>query len=110
MKTLEASTAASSKQDGEQGCFYSLADFSRAPSDVGLLLKAKDEDEPLDADSQRCTIHVVGDADHLFVQFGNPGEKNDDCRYSGTTAFCSPRSWPADFIVDRRTKSCKPIE
>ncbi|MBV8663582.1 MAG: hypothetical protein JO107_10810, partial [Hyphomicrobiales bacterium] len=68
------------------------------------------EDQPLTPDSQRCTIHVIGDANHLFVQFGDPGEDHNDCRFSGSTAFCSPRSWMADFIVDRRAKTCKPIE
>ncbi|HEY1941512.1 MAG TPA: hypothetical protein VGH40_05250 [Roseiarcus sp.] len=110
LKALKASAAESSAQDGEQGCFYSLEDFTPVPSDVGLVLKAKDEDQPLDADSQRCTIQVVGDADHLLVQFGDPWETHNDCRFSGTTAFCSPRSWMTDFVVDRRTKSCKPIE
>ncbi len=108
--TLEASTTASAAQEGENGCFYSLKDFTPVPSDVGLLLTAKDEDQPITPDSQRCTIRVVGDANHLVVQFGDTADAHNDCRFSGSTAFCSPRSWPADFIVDRRTKSCKPIE
>lgn len=109
VKALEAGLSESSKQDGEQGCFYSLGDFSQVPADVGALLKAKDEDQPLTEESQRCTIRIVGDADTLFLQFGDMTEKNNDCRYSGATAFCSPRSWMADIIVNRKTKSCKSV-
>jgi hypothetical protein len=109
VRTLDAASTATSAEDGRQGCFYALGDFRRVPSHVGVLLSATDEDDPLTADSQRCTIRIVGDADHLFVQFGDPSEPNDDCRFSGSTAFCSPRSWMADFVVDRRTKSCKPV-
>lgn len=109
VRTLDAASTASSATDGRQGCFYALGDFRRAPSAVGVLLRAKDEDDPLTEDSQRCTIRIVGDADHLLVQFGDPSEPNDDCRFSGTTAFCSPRSWMSDFVVDRRTKSCKAV-
>jgi hypothetical protein len=72
-------------------------------------LKAKDEDQPPTADSQRCTIRIVGDADALYVQFGDWTEQNNDCRFSGDRAFCSPRSWPADMIVNRRTKSCRTV-
>ena len=85
------------------------ATSAKVPTDVGVLLKAKDEDDPITEDSQRCTIRIVGDADTLFLQFGDLTEKNDDCRFSGTTAFCSPRSWMADIIVDRKTKSCKSV-
>lgn len=106
---LDASLTESSSSDDQQGCFYALRDFAQIPSDVGVLLKAKDEDEPMTPESQRCTIRIVGDAGHLFVKFGASAAKNDDCRYSGTTAFCSPRSWMADMIVDRRTHSCKTI-
>jgi hypothetical protein len=109
VKALDAGLSESSKQDGQQGCFYSLGDFAKVPTDVGVLLKAKDEDDPLTEDSQRCTIRIVGDADTLFVQFGDLTEKNNDCRFSGTTAFCSPRSWMADIIVNRRTKGCKSV-
>ncbi len=109
VKALDAGLSESSKQDGRQGCFYALGDFAKVPTDVGVLLKAKDEDDPLTEDSQRCTIRIVGDADHLFVQFGDLTQKNDDCRFSGTTAFCSPRSWMADVIVDRKTKRCRTV-
>lgn len=109
VKALDASLTESSATDGQQGCFYALGDFAQVPTDVGILLKAKDEDQPLTADSQRCAIRIVGDADHLFVRFGASGEKNDDCRFSGTTAFCSPRSWMADVIVARATGACKTI-
>jgi hypothetical protein len=109
VQALDASLAESSATDGQQGCFYALGDFTQVPAEAGILLRAKDEDHPLTADSQRCTIRIVGDADHLFVRFGDSGEKNDDCRFSGTTAFCSPRSWMADMIVDRRTNRCKSV-
>lgn len=109
VKGFDASLTESSAADGQQGCFYALRDFAEVPTDAGILLKAKDEDEPMTPDSQRCTIRIVGDADHLFVHFGDSGETNDDCRFSGTTAFCSPRSWMADMIVNRRTNSCRSI-
>jgi hypothetical protein len=109
VKALDAGLSESSANEGQQGCFYSLGDFAQVPADVGVLLKAKDEDDPMTEDSQRCTIRIVGDADHLFVQFGDLTEKNNDCRYSGTTAFCSPRSWMADIVVDRKTKGCKSV-
>ena len=109
VKALDASLTESSTADDQQGCSYALRDFTQVPSDVGILLKAKDEDQPMTPDSQRCTIHIVGDADHLFIQFGASGATNDDCRFSGTTAFCSPRSWMADMIVNRRANNCKSI-
>ena len=109
VKGLDASLTESSTADDQQGCFYGLKDFTQIPTDGGILLKAKDEDEPMTPDSQRCTIRILGDADHLLVRFGASGEKNDDCRFSGTTAFCSPRSWMADMIVNRRSNSCKSV-
>lgn len=109
VKALDAALSESSAAEGRQGCFYSLQDFSQVATDAGVLLKAKDEDDPITDDSQHCTIRIVGDADTLFVQFGDLTEKNDDCRFSGATAFCSPRSWMADIIVDRKTKSCKSV-
>lgn len=109
VKALDDRRTESSAQDGEQGCLYGLDDFGQAPADVGVLLKAKDEDEPKTEDSQSCTIRIVGNEDYLFLQFGDPTVKNDDCRYSGDTAFCSPRSWPADLIVNRRTNGCKSV-
>ncbi len=109
VKALDAGLSESSTNEGRQGCFYSLQDFSRVPTDAGVLLKAKDEDDPMTEESQHCTIRIVGDADTLFVQFGDPTGKNDDCRFSGATAFCSPRSWMADIIVNRKTKSCKSV-
>jgi len=109
VKALEAGRSESSTQDDSQGCFYSLENFTRVPADVGVLLKAKDEDDPPTDDSQHCTIRILGDADHLFLRFGDAEEKNNDCRFSGDRAFCSPNSWMADVIVDRRTKSCKSV-
>jgi hypothetical protein len=109
VKALDAGLSESSTNEGQQGCFYSLKDFSEVPTDAGVLLKAKDEDDPITEDSQHCTIRIVGDADTLFLQFGDLTEKNDDCRFSGATAFCSPRSWMAEVIVDRKTKSCRAV-
>jgi hypothetical protein len=107
---FSASTSESSATDGDQGCFYELENFKPAASDAGLLLRARDEDDPLSADSQRCSIRIVGDADYLLVEVGDATQSNDDCRYSGDRAFCSPRSFPADMIVNRKAGTCRPVQ
>ena len=110
VRAFDARLDEASTYGESQGCGYALRDFSQVPSsDVGILLKAKDEDQPETDDLQRCTIRIVGDADYLFLQIGDFTEKNNNCRFSGATAFCSSRSWMSDMIVNRKTQSCKSV-
>jgi len=109
VKGFDAGLDEQSAQDGSQGCFYNLKDFHQAETDIGLLLTAKDVDDPVTEDSQRCSIRVVGDDKTLFVEFGDLTAKNDDCRFSGTTAFCSPRSSMGNIVVDRAKGACKAL-
>ena len=89
---LSTSTSESSPTDGQQGCFYDLENFKPVASNAGLLLAANDQDDPPTADSQLCTIRIVGDANYLLVQIGDPAQGNNDCRTVNDRAFCSPRS------------------
>jgi hypothetical protein len=109
VKALDASASATSRQGDDQGCYYSLDLFRQAQTKVGALLKAKDDQSPDDPEAQHCTIRIVGDADHLFVEFGDITETNNDCRFTSDRAFCSPRSWMSDFIVDRKNRTCRPV-
>lgn len=109
VKALDASASATSKQGDDQGCYYSLDLFRQAPAKVGALLMAKDDQTPDDPEAQHCTIRIVGDGDYLYVEFGDVTEKNNDCRFTSERAFCSPRSWMSDFIVDRKKRTCRPV-
>lgn len=103
---FEAGLEATGPQD-EQSCGYSLADFTPLPSRVGLRLGSRGDAIPPGEGAQACSIRVVGDADHLYVDFGDSGAPGDDCRSGADQMFCSARGWMAPLIVDRKSGACR---
>ena len=100
----------SSKQNrDEQSCSISLADFSREKTDEGILLRAKGDAHPDDANDQHCTVRIIGAGDYFVVLVGDTSDSNNDCRGSADTVFCSARGMWSDVIVDRKTQKCLPV-
>lgn len=108
MTRFEASLDETSTEGEKQGCAYSLDDFRQMQGSPGVVLTAKDEPAS-DEGAPSCTIRLVADADHVFIRFGDLARAGDDCRFSGSTAFCSPRSFMPDLVVNRRTQACRAI-
>lgn len=110
VQAFDASLTAASAQGETQSCYYGLDNFTQRPFEAGVLLTSKSEGETDTADSQHCTIRVVDAGDYLLVKFGDPAQKNDDCRATASRAFCSPRALMADMIVNRKTQACMTVE
>lgn len=97
------------KGEGTQSCSMDMEALSQIKSDSGILLKSKKTDAA-SQDERRCTVRIVGDGRHLFVQMGDWTEQNNDCRRMDDEMYCSPRAFWADIIVDQTTGTCKTVE
>jgi hypothetical protein len=94
--------------DGDdQSCSISRGSFRQLPAPVGILLRAKADSS---RSGQHCTIRIYRAGDYLVVRTGDPSQAGDDCRGAGDTKFCSPRSFWADIVVNRKTQVCKAVE
>ena len=95
---------ATSTDGDEQACHLGKDDLERAASASGLLLESGDE-------RPRCTVRLLraGD-DYLYVAVGDANEDGNDCRMLEDSAFCSPRAFWTDLVVNARTSVCKPVE
>ncbi len=89
----------------EQSCRIAMGDLKQQPSPVGILLRAK-----ADRGGQHCTIRLYRAGDYLVIRAGNPSQACDDCRGAGDAMFCSPRSFWADLVVNRKTQVCRSVE
>jgi hypothetical protein len=91
----------------DNACMMDLGDLKPLRSDVGLLLGTSDLAED---GTPRCTIRLIEAGDYLFVQIGDVTAKDNDCRGGEEIAYCSPRQYWADLIVDRKSSACQPVE
>jgi hypothetical protein len=96
-----------SKSGVDSGCMIELGDLKPARSDVGLLLQTDDLAEDK---TPRCTIRLIEAGNYLFVQIGDVTAKNNNCRGGEEVAYCSPRQYWADMIIDRKSSACQPVE
>ena len=86
---------------GEQTCNIDLRDLKQDMSDAGILLRTRDAS---------CRVRIIGDADTLWIVFGEISENGKDCRQAGDTMFCGPRAFWNDILFDRHTQKCKAIK
>ena len=98
---LESSATAT---DGdEQACHLGNEDLERAASSGGLLLETGTE-------RPRCTVRVMRAGAYLYVAVGDANEEGNDCRMLEDTAFCSPRAFWTDLVLDTKSGDCKPVK
>lgn len=100
-------TQESKGQDGDsQGCYIGLKDLKQLSGGPGVLLRG-DGDDPAQKDTEHCTIHVVGNANFVYVSPGDVTEDHNDCKGAADVMFCSPRANFGDFLIDK-SGMCKP--
>ncbi len=107
IRKLSLAQNTTSKSGGDQGCMIGLDDLKPVKSDVGLLLQTDDLAEDK---TPRCTIRFIDVGDYLYVQIGDATAGHNDCRGGEEVAYCSPRQFWADMIVDRKSSTCRPVE
>jgi len=91
----------------DQACVIALSDVKQEKSDSGILLRTHGSSS---ATGPRCTIRLIGAGDYLYVQMGDWTESGNDCRGDDEAMYCSPRSFWADMIVNRKTHACVTVE
>lgn len=107
VKALAMKRAERSSGGEKQSCAIGSGQLRQVPARVGILLRAKaDRTEA----GPHCTIRIYGAGDYLVIKTGNPSQSGDECRAAGNEMFCSPRSFWADMIVNRKTQGCKSVE
>ncbi|MBS0532593.1 MAG: hypothetical protein JSR72_00915 [Proteobacteria bacterium] len=92
----------------DQACVIALSDMSQEKSDAGILLRTHGSSAA--ETGPRCTIRLIGAGDYLYVQMGDWTESGNDCRGDDAAMYCSPRSFWADMIVNRKTRACVSVE
>lgn len=107
VKGLSMGRKVRSEDGDEQSCQIGMGDLKQMPSPVGILLRAKADRAK---SQQHCTIRLYRAGDYLVVRTGNPSQAGDDCRGAGDEMFCSPRSFWADLVVNRKTQVCRSVE
>ncbi len=91
----------------DQACTIALSDVKQEKSDAGILLRSNGSGA---ATGPRCTVRVISAGDYLYVQMGDWTESGNDCRGDDGAMYCSPRSFWADMIVNRKTRACVSVE
>lgn len=107
VKGLSMARKEHSEDGEEQSCQITMGDLKQVPSPVGVLLRAKADRAKAE---RHCTIRLYRAGDYLVIRTGNPGQAGDDCRGAGDEMFCSPRSFWADLVVNRKTQICRSVE
>lgn len=107
MRKLSLAQNTNSRSGGSQGCMIDLGDLKPVKSDAGLLLQTDDLAEDK---TPRCTIRLIEVGDYLYIQIGDASAGHNDCRGGDEVAYCSPRQFWADMIVDRKSSTCHPAE
>jgi hypothetical protein len=107
MRKFSIAQQSTSKSGEDHGCMIDLGDLKPVRSDVGFLLQTDDLAEDK---TPRCTIRLVEAGNYLFVQIGDVTTEHNDCRGGEEVAYCSPRQFWADIIVDRKSSTCQPVE
>jgi hypothetical protein len=109
VKSFKAFRGETSAQGDDQSCQIGLDDLKQVPSDAGILLRSNGDD-PDAENAPHCTVRILAAGDYLVVRMGDAGETGNDCRGASDAMYCSPRSFWADMIVNRKTQVCKSVE
>ena len=109
VKSFKAFRGETSVQGDDQSCSIELGDLKRVPSDAGILLRSKGDD-PGAENTPHCSVRILAAGDYLYVQMGDSSENGNECRGAADAMYCSPRSFWADMIVERKTQVCKSVE
>lgn len=107
VKVLDVKRGETGTHGEDQACIVALNDVTQEKSDAGILLRTKGSTAET---GPRCTIRIVGAGDYLYVQMGDWTESGNDCRGDDEAMYCSPRSFWADMIVNRKTRACVSVE
>lgn len=92
----------------DQICSMDISDLKQAKSETGILLGTSQAGSG--SDNKKCTIRIVGDADTLWVVFGDSSEEGNDCRSTSDTMYCSPRAFWNDIVIDRHMQRCRAVQ
>jgi len=58
-----------------------------------------------------ATASPIGAGACLHAAIGDTTEgEHNDCRGGDDAMYCSPRSFWTDMIVDRKSRTCRPVE
>ena len=91
--------------DDEQSCSLELSELKSIPSDAGILLRAREDDETNKSeDALHCRVHIQGGGDYLVVRLGRLPEE------LATPMYCSARGNWTDLVLNTRRQTCKPID
>ncbi|MCK9908436.1 hypothetical protein MXD81_04810 [Microbacteriaceae bacterium K1510] len=107
VRRFNLSQRATSKDGDDQGCAIGLDDFKQEAGAGVIVLRdanAKGEAKP------RCTIRITTEGQQIRIRIGDAAEEGNDCRGGDNVMYCSPRSFWADVIIDRKTSACRPVE
>jgi len=107
VKTFDVKRGETGSHGEDQACIVALSDVKQEKSDAGILLRSNGSGAET---GPRCTIRVIGAGDYLYVQMGDWTESGNDCRGDDAAMYCSPRSFWADMIVNRKTRACVSVE
>ena len=109
VKALSLFRGETSANADDQSCQIGLDDLKQVPSGAGILLRSKGDD-PEAENTPHCTVRILAAGDYLVVRMGDTSETGNECRGAADAMYCSPRSFWADMIVNRKTQVCKPVE
>lgn len=105
VRRLALSQQATSKDGDDQGCAIGLDDLKQETGDGAIVLRdAEGNTKP------RCTIRITTEGQQIRIRIGDAAEEGNDCRDGDNVMYCSPRSFWADVIIDRKTSACRPVE
>lgn len=107
VRRFKLSQRATSKYGDDQGCDIGLDSLKQEADDDTILLRTTTANS---LEKPGCTIRIVADRKQIRIQIGDAAEQGNDCRGSDGEMYCSPRSFWADMIVDRKTAACRPVE
>jgi hypothetical protein len=107
VKRLALSRAVKSDDGDDQSCRIGLSDLRQQHADTGLLLRAKGD---RGGGVQHCSIRILPAGDYFVIKTGDSSQSGDDCRGTGGTMFCTPRSFWTDLIVNRKSQSCRAVQ
>lgn len=105
VRRFNLSQRATSKDSDDQGCAIGLDDLTQEPGEGGIVLRTGEGDA-----KPRCTIRITAEGRQIRVRIGDSAEEGNDCRGGDNVMYCSPRSFWADVVIDRKTSACRPVE
>lgn len=106
VRRFNLSQRVKSEDGDEQGCAIGLGDLKQEPGNGAIVLRADGDGEG----KPRCTIRITAEGRQIRIRIGDSAEEGNDCRGGDNVMYCSPRSFWADVIIDRKTSACRPVE